>query len=86
MLHVFQISDQKSLKSWSIRHGISLTSPVFWNSQLEKFVTVVNNQVLNFLYFLPKIKVLNTKVIFSTVTIFIPDQWSSALDDLSILI
>ncbi|XP_060576638.1 nucleolar protein 11-like [Ruditapes philippinarum] len=49
LFDVYKISDQKSLKSWSIRHGISLTSPVFWNSQLEKFVTVVNNQEVRLL-------------------------------------
>ncbi|XP_053393572.1 nucleolar protein 11-like [Mercenaria mercenaria] len=44
LFDVYKISDQKSVKSWSVRHGVTLTSPVLWNPQLEKFVTVVNNQ------------------------------------------
>lgn len=42
---LFQLSDQKSVKSWSLLHGISLTSPVLWDSKDDTFVTVVNNQV-----------------------------------------
>ncbi|KAK3583613.1 hypothetical protein CHS0354_039436 [Potamilus streckersoni] len=45
---VFKEADQKLVKSWSVRHGLTLTSPVKWCSNTEHFITVVNNQEIRF--------------------------------------
>ncbi|KAH3861596.1 hypothetical protein DPMN_024529 [Dreissena polymorpha] len=41
---VYALADQKLVKSWSLRHGIKISSPVLWDSQKEKFFCVSNNQ------------------------------------------
>ncbi|KAL3876960.1 hypothetical protein ACJMK2_034736 [Sinanodonta woodiana] len=45
---VFKEADQKLVKSWSVRHGLTLTSPVKWCSNINHFITVVNNQEIRF--------------------------------------
>jgi len=41
----FQVSDQKLIKSWSLRHDITITSPVVWQKHEERFLCVANNKV-----------------------------------------
>ncbi|KAL4240518.1 Nucleolar protein 11 [Mactra antiquata] len=48
ILNVYNLSDQKSVKSWSLLHGTTLTSPVLWDEKEERFITVVNKRVVRF--------------------------------------
>ncbi|WAQ96753.1 MINP1-like protein [Mya arenaria] len=36
------LADQKLVKSWSLRHGVTITSPVQWDKKQQKFMCVAN--------------------------------------------
>ncbi|ESO84131.1 hypothetical protein LOTGIDRAFT_155456 [Lottia gigantea] len=43
-INIFNVNDQKIFNSWSVRHGISITSPTTWSSLHNQYLTVFNKQ------------------------------------------
>ncbi|XP_052761822.1 nucleolar protein 11-like [Mya arenaria] len=40
--NIYTLADQKLVKSWSLRHGVTITSPVQWDKKQQKFMCVAN--------------------------------------------